>query len=269
MTTTFSRFITTVITTYNRSYCVSNSINSAILAFPGCQIILVDDASTDDTLNNVKASFYDQIQSGQLRLISLDHNVGVAEAKNIGYEAAHSDWVFFLDSDDTFIAGVEETVQDELIRSSNCPIVFFRCVDQNGQHVGANHHKSQFLDLRTYLRCGSQGEALTAINKKLIFGSLPYQGDLRGYEGLGCCRIIKQYGSAHLSSLVLRVYYRGREDALSSFSNMLNRSNLLAKGHRLIIKEFSKDMSLNQRIYYKIKALIYELAYRLSSMRHS
>ena len=269
MTQFLSKFITTVITTYNRSYCVSNSINSAILAFPCSQIILVDDASTDDTINKVKASFCDQMQSGQLRLISLDHNVGVTEAKNIGYEAAHSDWVFFLDSDDTYIAGIEDMVQGELISSNDCPIVFFRCVDQNGQHVGANHHKSQLLDLRTYLRCGSQGEALTAINKKLILGSLPYQGDLRGYEGLGCCRIIKQYGSALLSSLVLRVYYRGHEDALSSFSNMLNRSNLLAKGHRLIIKEFSKDMSFHQCVYYKIKALIYELAYRLSSMRHS
>ena len=59
------------------------------------EIIVVDDASTDDTAERVVA-FADH----RVRLLRLDRNVGVSAARNEGIRAAQADLLAFLDADD-------------------------------------------------------------------------------------------------------------------------------------------------------------------------
>lgn len=61
------------------------------------EIIFVDDASTDSTLNKLKEI---QGQDSRVKLIALDDNVGTFHARKIGYEASGGDYIFFLDPDD-------------------------------------------------------------------------------------------------------------------------------------------------------------------------
>jgi glycosyltransferase involved in cell wall biosynthesis len=87
-------FVTVVIPTYNRGYCISNAIDSVLnQSFKNFELIVVDDGSTDLTEDILK-HYRDSI-----RLIR-QANRGVSAARNAGIKAARSEWIAFLDSDD-------------------------------------------------------------------------------------------------------------------------------------------------------------------------
>ena len=60
------------------------------------EIILIDDASTDESLNIIKT-----INSPHIKIQSLLSNSGPGSARNAGLKVAEGEYVFFLDADDT------------------------------------------------------------------------------------------------------------------------------------------------------------------------
>lgn len=191
-----------------------------------------------------------------VQLIRNEENFGVTGAKNIGFGASQADWVIFLDSDDTLLPERFEAACQVLKECFACPIVFFRCIDQDDCFVGREFKEGRNLTLHDYITHTSYGEALTAINKRLA-SFVPYDQDLRGYEGIGCLRLIKKFGPAFLSNIILRRYDQRCDSRLSSQKNMLLRAELLAKGHLRLYKEFSCDMSLGQCLNMLIKIAVY------------
>jgi glycosyltransferase involved in cell wall biosynthesis len=257
---------TTVITTYNRVHCVAKAVRSTLITLPTGEVIVVDDASQDDTISYLKNEFSEEISSEQLKILALKKNLGVTGAKNTGYMKAAGDWVIFLDSDDEYFQGAGGLLEAQLLSASRKPIVFFRCHDQSGHFVGEQEGEEVELNLTTYLQHTSFGEALTAVNKRMVGDMLPYPAELRGYEGLGCCRLIKKFGPALLSTVVARVYYIEGDDRLSISKGLFNRMPLLAKGHFIMVNEFWGAMRMSKSIGYLAKATVYYLlgnGYRL------
>jgi glycosyltransferase involved in cell wall biosynthesis len=249
--------ITTIITVFNRAYCVSTAIRSAMDAFLSGPVIVVDDASTDNLSEIISSEFPNEIASRRLIFLRLEENRGVTGAKNAGYALAKSEWVLFLDSDDVLIATAGAAMLSTLKFAGMSPIVFFRCKDQHGKLVGIYNDAEMQLNLNSYLQYGSFGEALTVMNKALLGDRVPYPQELFGYEGIGCCRIIRDFGPAILSPIIARVYYIGGADALSSLSGMLARAKYLAIGHWTLSREFRSDMSIFRAWSYRIKAAVY------------
>jgi glycosyltransferase involved in cell wall biosynthesis len=235
---------------------VIRAINSALNTIPNGEVVVVDDASTDDTVAILNKNFVLQIATKKLVVIKNKINLGVTGAKNAGYKVAKSNWVIFLDSDDYYTSKGGNLILSELTAYPKTPIVFFRCVDEQGKPIGQQFYKNLNLDLTTYIRHTSFGEALTAINKDLVKYQ-PYITQLKGYEGLGCCRIIKNFGPAVLSQITARVYTKNGRDRLSTLSGFLQRMPLLAKGHLILVKEFGIYMKLNTMITYILKAYTY------------
>jgi glycosyltransferase involved in cell wall biosynthesis len=65
------------------------------------EIILVDDASGDGTLERLRA-LASEYEAGWIRIIALPENRGAADARNSGWQAATQPYVAFLDSDDAW-----------------------------------------------------------------------------------------------------------------------------------------------------------------------
>jgi glycosyltransferase involved in cell wall biosynthesis len=92
--------ISVVIPTRNRSDLLPRAVTSVLAQeVPSLEIIVVDDASTDDT-PDVLAQFGDRV-----RVVRLDRNVERGAARNIGARQARSDLLAFLDSDDEWLPG--------------------------------------------------------------------------------------------------------------------------------------------------------------------
>lgn len=90
--------ISVVIPVRNRASLIVRALESvAAQTYPAAEIIVVDDASTDETVevvNRLAATI------GNLQVLSLKDNVGAGEARNIGVRAAKGELIAFLDSDD-------------------------------------------------------------------------------------------------------------------------------------------------------------------------
>lgn len=103
-----SRDVSVVIPTRNRSALLTMTLRSVLRQRNvDLEVIVVDEASSDDTAGAIAALADDRI-----RMIRNDIALGVATARNRGAAEARGDWLAFLDDDDLW-------APDKLVRQLN------------------------------------------------------------------------------------------------------------------------------------------------------
>jgi glycosyltransferase involved in cell wall biosynthesis len=85
---------------YNRAHLVAKTIDSVLAQeFEDFELILIDDKSSDDSLNILlEAAKKDK----RISIVSLAENQGRCRARNAGLLKSTGDWLCFLDSDDAY-----------------------------------------------------------------------------------------------------------------------------------------------------------------------
>ncbi|MEI7967425.1 MAG: glycosyltransferase family 2 protein [Betaproteobacteria bacterium] len=93
--------VTVVMPAFNAAATVRNAVQSVLDQTYRClELLVVDDASTDDTLvvlNETARS------DPRIRVLSMPSNGGAAEARNAGLRAARGELIAFLDADDLWL----------------------------------------------------------------------------------------------------------------------------------------------------------------------
>ena len=90
--------VSVIIPTYNASQTIERTIKSVeAQSYKPIEIIVVDDCSDDDTIVKLRAF------GSHIQLYQLQHNKGVAHARNKGLDKASGRYVAFLDADDTWL----------------------------------------------------------------------------------------------------------------------------------------------------------------------
>jgi glycosyltransferase involved in cell wall biosynthesis len=88
--------VSVVIPAYNRAATIQAAVQSVLdQSFTEFELIVVDDGSTDNTLD-----ILDTIEHPKLRVLREKTNSGAGAARNRGIAAARAPWVAFQDSDD-------------------------------------------------------------------------------------------------------------------------------------------------------------------------
>ncbi|WP_265502473.1 glycosyltransferase family 2 protein [Paracoccus beibuensis] len=94
--------VAVIIPAHDASRTIAQAIRSALAEPEVAEVVIVDDASNDDTA--AVARTVDD-GSGRLRVMALAKNVGPAEARNLAIGASTAPWIAILDSDDAFLPG--------------------------------------------------------------------------------------------------------------------------------------------------------------------
>ena len=90
--------VSVIIPTHNRPDLLPRAVDSAFAAGTKVEVIVVDDASTDET-----ADVCQKIKG--IKYLRLAHNQGVAGARNVGVLASSADYIALLDDDDVRLLG--------------------------------------------------------------------------------------------------------------------------------------------------------------------
>lgn len=88
--------VTAVVTTYNSEDTVHRAINSVLAQTIDCEIIVVDDASTDDTIERLQ----EYKSHPNIEIIQHDENQGGSAARNTGIRNSTTEYIALLDGDD-------------------------------------------------------------------------------------------------------------------------------------------------------------------------
>lgn len=93
--------VSVIIPAFNVATCIGTAIHSALSqSLTPREIIVVDDASTDDTSSIVaEIARVHKI----VRLMQMPFNRGAAAARNVGLKNCSSEWIAILDSDDRYL----------------------------------------------------------------------------------------------------------------------------------------------------------------------
>ncbi|MCK4782640.1 MAG: glycosyltransferase, partial [Desulfobacteraceae bacterium] len=124
--------ISVVIPCYNQAHYLPEAVESIVnQTYTNWQCIIVNDGSSDNT-GEVAGELIKKYSNHDIRLIEKP-NGGVADARNTGIDAAESDWVLLLDSDDMFERTFMQKAVDIIRREPKTDIVF-----ANLQQFGAD-----------------------------------------------------------------------------------------------------------------------------------
>lgn len=119
--------VSVVLPTYNRAYCISRAITSVLnQSYSNLELIIIDDASSDNTGDIVKA-----IVDPRIFYKKIEKNRGPAGARNVGLAKAKGDLIAFIDSDDIWLPGKLAFQIDILQKYSRIDILFSDFININ------------------------------------------------------------------------------------------------------------------------------------------
>ncbi len=245
--------VTVIIPTYNRSGFISGAVKSVITqSYPHIDLIIVDDGSTDDTREKVTG--LSRQGSVPVRYIYQD-NRGPSAARNTGIRAAQSDYICFLDSDDSFLPD-KISLQLKRLTSTGMKISHTREIwYRDGVHLNQKkkHQPPEGAIFRNCLRMCVVGMSTVMVHRELFqqYGLFD--------ESLPCCEDydfwlrVSTGEQFHLVNTPLTRKDGGRQDQLSviyrmgmdkfrirSIANLLDSGSLSEKQSALAVDELKR-----------------------------
>lgn len=122
--------------------CLVNCMNQT---FEDIEIIVVDDKSTDNTVDLVKAVMR---EDSRIKLIELDKNYRQGYARNIAIEQSTVDYIMFLDVDDAYTNDCVEQMYNKISADdADMTVCKFATIDDNTGVLSQKHEFQNYADL--------------------------------------------------------------------------------------------------------------------------
>jgi glycosyltransferase involved in cell wall biosynthesis len=232
------------------------------------EIIIVDDGSTDGTLN-IANKFKNTDE--RITIVKQKKNKGVAAARNAGLAIASGNYVSFLDSDDSIEpifceelyglatehnADIVRCRRKKLVKTKKKKVEFGRIIGEKVKIAKPNGQAQMFIGNPIGLVTGCLFK-----RKMLQIHSLRFDEELRCLEGFVFC--LKAYSfstcSVHLPEHLYN--YRIRQNSLTNDNPKLNAIIALAPALQILTDFFSDPTSYDNGYTGKLHAELIRFAH--------
>ena len=217
--------VSVIITTHNRPALLPAAISSARNAARDVEIIVVDDASYDETAAVCKSI-------SDIKYVRVDRNQGVAGARNIGLLASRGEYITFLDDDDVRLPKSLDRQIEALEQNPNAAFAYGQAIPEssNGEHGGAQPDCVPTGDIfwqllaHNFIPCGSVVFRRSVVSKiGLLDDAIPGLDDWDFWV-----RITELFPSAAIKAPVLI----WRQSSATSTQGSSNTVDIIAKSAR-------------------------------------
>ena len=131
--------ITVIINVYNGEKFINKCLDCIInQTYRNLEILIINDGSTDNTLNIIK-----KYNDKRIRVISTE-NKGLSLSRNVGIENAKGDYLYFIDVDDFIELDTIEYLYN-LNKKNNTLISTCKCIDVYDYNVNIKNENEKVL----------------------------------------------------------------------------------------------------------------------------
>ena len=182
-----------IIPLYNKESCIRKTLDSVLSqSYDNYEIVVVDDGSTDNSMNVVKS-----ISDNRIRLFRKG-NGGPASARNYGVKMARGKWVLFLDADDVLVENMLDVVVKNIKEKKFADVFSYnQYIERDGkrylrkQNYANGYILSPFLSY--YIDDIYPGPGRTVIKRDIML-KVPFREDLRRHEDTeNTFRLMRKY----------------------------------------------------------------------------
>ena len=224
--------VTVVLPVYNRENTILRAINSVLeQTYTNIEIIVVDDCSTDATIDRIKSC-----QDNRVELLCLSKNKGANFARNRGIEKARGSFIAFQDSDDEWLpeklAKQISFMIENNIEASFCPYILHQ--GQERQIIPCDYLEKDYYgdNLICRLKKGNVVGTPTLILRKEIFSQIGMFDEqmrrLQDYELV--IRLVQKYELGFINMPLVNAY-RMEQSIISDRDALLDAHIKLLEKH--------------------------------------
>lgn len=113
--------ISIIMANYNNSEYIETAIQSvANQTYSNWELIIIDDASTDNSLEKIKAYLTDK----RIKLVVHDKNLGYSATQKTGVEKSTGEIIGILDADDALRPDALEKISAAYLKNSDCGLIY-------------------------------------------------------------------------------------------------------------------------------------------------
>jgi glycosyltransferase involved in cell wall biosynthesis len=208
--------------TYNTEKFIRSTIESAKnQTYTNWEMILVDDASTDNTVAIIEEFVK---KDSRIKLFKLPENRGNGFARNAALEKATGKYIAYLDADDLwFPEKLEKQIQFLKANNLHFTFSFYDSIDEEGNDLNRRVESPNPLTYKQLFFCNYVGN-LTAIYDVDYFGKIILETSQKRQDWRIWLTILKQIKIAKPIPESL-AFYRIRKDSVSSSKFKLIKHN--------------------------------------------
>ncbi|MNQ83918.1 putative teichuronic acid biosynthesis glycosyltransferase TuaG [compost metagenome] len=217
-----SELVSIITPTYNAEKFITETLKSVQnQTYQNWEMILVDDASTDETVKII-SDFAEK--DSRIKLFKLEKNSGNGFARNIALEKSVGKYIAYLDADDLWFSMKLEK-QLQFLKTNNLPFTFsfYDCIDEEGNSLNRRVEAPINLTYDELFFCNYVGN-LTAIYDVDYFGKIVIEATQKRQDWRLWLTILKQIQVTKPVPEPL-AFYRIRKDSISSSKFKLIKHN--------------------------------------------
>lgn len=242
--------VSVIIPTYNREKTICRAIQSALTqTYDNIEVIVVDDCSTDNTIDVVKKEFHGE---ERVKVYKLEKNSGACVARNKGVQLSQGFFLAFLDSDDEF---VPEKIAKQVIainesKSSICASDYTIYYTDGSTKIEKTHPGSREEVYKELLYCNFVTTG-TLFGYRECFDKVPFDESLPRYQDWDLVlRLCKHYKFCFIQETTLFQHYQ--HESISASTNHNKTLNAL----KVIYTKNIDGYRTNKRAYAQIHWLM-------------
>lgn len=217
-----NELVSIITPTYNTEKFIKLTIQSVQnQTFENWEMILVDDASTDETVKIISELAK---ADNRIKLFQLPNNSGNGFARNVALKKAIGKYIAYLDADDLwFPMKLEKQIQ--FLKENKLPFTFsfYDCIDEDGKTLKRRVEAPLNLTYNQLFFCNYIGN-LTAIYDAEYFGKIVIEATQKRQDWRLWLTIVKQIKETKPVPESL-AFYRIRKDSISSSKFKLIKHN--------------------------------------------
>lgn len=232
--------ISVIIPTYNRAKTIKRAIDSVLKqTYSNTEIIVIDDCSTDNTLDIIKSYKNDKI-----RYYKLEQNSGACVARNKGIEIALGSYISFLDSDDEYLKEKLEK-QMKILKETNTQVTFcaLNFIENLKMKKIPNINIDKIKNMTNELLKENFIDTSTILAHKEVFKTIKFDKVLPRFQDWDIAiRISKLYRISYLDEALLNQYIQ--DDSITT-----NQQKKI-KAYEILYNKYNKEINSDPDIKY-------------------